>query len=346
MREKLARIIREAAERERGKRELAERMRARAEAFVLPEALERGLVKPIARSQVTARIAAVDGGLVAQELHGFDLVLSRAAAVLFEYEGGVLKGHAYHPAAFPEPDADALSSLDTHDFNLHKSLFRLKKELACAAEALERWGPDALLLDGSLVPQLSDRPGEESELKGLYEEVVAAFKSIYALSASHGCTLIGVVKDSRGKRFIELLSKALGEAVSSNDTSFLHFLLEKGERTPALPFSSSTAQHSILKDFGEWGGRIAVLYLKPGKEDRPLRAEFIWGASSPDDVASLIYALSSINEKYAYPAILIEADLHAALDSTELDRVYRELLLTSGLQTSALKLRRDSRPFR
>ncbi|MEM3030922.1 MAG: DNA double-strand break repair nuclease NurA [Candidatus Micrarchaeia archaeon] len=345
MREKLARIVAEAAERERQRRALAASLREKPD-LLLPEALERGLIRRVEYAPPAGRIAAVDGGLVAQEFHGLDLVLSRAAAVLFEYEDGMLAKHAYHPAAFPEPDADALGALDTHDFNLHKSLFRLKKELACASEAIAKWSPHALLLDGSLVPQLSDRPGEESELKELYREVIAAYTSLYALSVSAGCLLIGVVKDSRGKRFVELLAKALGEPVASNDTPFLHFLLEKGERTPALPLSSATAQHSILKDFGTWGGRIAVLYLKPGKEDRPLRVEFIWGAAQPDAVAALVHSLACINEKYAYPAVLIEADLRAALDRTELERIYRELVLTAGLSASALRLRRDSRPFR
>ncbi|MEM4389395.1 MAG: DNA double-strand break repair nuclease NurA [Candidatus Micrarchaeia archaeon] len=345
MREKLARILKEAAERERRRKELAASLRQKPD-LLLPEALERELIRKVEYNPPNGRIVAVDGGLVAQEFHGVDLVLSRAVAVLFEYDNGALVNYAYHPGAFPEPDADSLSALDTHDFNLHKSLFRLKKELACASEALNKWSPHALLLDGSLVPQLADRPGEESELKQLYREVVEAFISLYNLSISAGCMLIGIVKDSRGKRFVELLARALGEPIDANDTSFLHFLLAKGERTSALPLSSPTAQHSILKDFGVWGGRIAVLYVKPGAQDRPLRAEFIWGAVQPDAVASLTYALACINEKYAYPAVLIEADLRAALERDELERIYRELVLTAGLSASALRLRRDSRPFR
>jgi len=172
--------------------------------------------------------------------------------------------------------------------------------------------------------------------------------ALYSEAQAAGCEVVGVIKDSRGKRFMELLEKEAGEfrdtAACSSDTSFLQFLLEKGERTVCFPYSSGASKHKVLKDFGEFGSRISVFYTKPGKEDRPLRVEFLGGVEKVEKISETVFSLSAINEKYSYPAVLIEADLRAALNPIELDRAYAELFMQSN--SSLLKLRRDSRPFR
>ncbi len=132
---------------------------------------------------------------------------------------------------------------------------------------------------------------------------------------------------------------------------------EKPERTPKLLLttgslkilSASTGperEHQVLKDLNDWGARVNAFYLKAVERDRPMRIEFLEGKRSFDEIASLIFTLSRINKNYAYPAVLIEADLRAALEQGELDRVYGELVARTGLRSSVLKLKRDSRPFR
>jgi len=347
MLEKL-RGIAEGIKRAEGEREeLAGRMRYNSGKVVFPEALERELVIPVGNAEVNGKVVGVDGGLLAQEFHGIDLLLTRAAAVLFEYEKTKKKSHAYYPRAFPPIEVDVLSSLESHEISWHKSLFRMKKEIGTAVEAVEKFKPDYLLLDGSVVPSIGDKPSEESSVRSLYMEVIEEYKRLYSACDKAGCALVGVIKDSRGKRFIEIIGRHAGESGAihkSTDTTFIHFLLKEGERTAAFRYASSPETHQVLRDLGKWAERINAFYIKPVEEDRPLRVEFLSGKY--DEIASFIYALSRINKRYGYPAILIEADLRAALERGEIERVSRELLMLLGKRSSIMKLRRDSRPFR
>ncbi|MFH1285221.1 MAG: DNA double-strand break repair nuclease NurA [Candidatus Micrarchaeota archaeon] len=351
MRPQIQEIISRINKLESERESLASLLRADA-TLLFPDAYERELVKPVAQPQLNCKVAAVDGGLLAQEFHGCDLVLSRAVGVLFEYNEGKLISHSYHPASSPEPELAALESLDNHEFQWHKSLFRLKKELECARECIEKFRPHFLLMDGSLVPQISDIPSDTSEVRALYNEVISDYISLYESATRSKCALVGVIKDSRGKHFMSLLSKVLTESAKetlarSTDTSFLHFLLNENERTFFFPYSTSKG-HQVLRDFGEWGTRIHAFYLRPSGDDRPLRVEFL--SANPigegESIPQTILALSKISKNYAYPAVLIEADMRAALEPIEMERAYRELFMHTGMKTSILKLRRDSRPFR
>ncbi|MDD5317663.1 MAG: DNA double-strand break repair nuclease NurA [Candidatus ainarchaeum sp.] len=320
---------------------------------VLPDALERGLVHPVGSGLRDLKIAAVDGGLLAQEFHGFDLLMTRACAVMFSYRDGKRASHAYFPSALPPPEVEVTYTMDTHEFQRYKSLFRLRKEIGTALSACEKLSPDYMLLDGSLLPQVSDKPGAgEEEARILYGEVIALYSSLFSLCDEKGIRLVGVIKDSRGRRFIEILERMLVESERetlrrSSDTSFLSYLLKECERTASFSYSSAEKEQVVLKDLKDWGSRIAVFYVKPAEEDRPVRAEFLSTPhASAEEVASTVCALSRINKKYAMPAVLIEADLRAAMDPLDLERTYKDLFVRTGLRSAMMKLRRDSRPFR
>jgi len=349
MYERIAEIAGNIARLEEKRRKAAGELRARDEE-IFPDALERKLVREVKPIDVNASVVAVDGGLLAQEFHGLDLVITRAVAVLFEYKNSKRVSHKYHPSALAEPEVDALEYLETHEFMWYKSLVRLKKELSVSREALEKFKPDFLFMDGSVVPQISDKPAEDSEVRGLYEQVIGEYKRFYKSADLNNCTIVGVIKDSRGRRFIDIMKKYLGSEGETlgktHDTGFLDFLLKEGERTFTFRYSGSQKEHQVLKDLNDWSNRINAFYLKAVEGDRPLRVEFIEGKKSFDEIASLVFTLSRINKNYAYPAILIEADMRAALDQNELDRVYGELVAKTGLRSSVMKLRRDSRPFR
>ncbi|VVB66216.1 NurA domain protein [Candidatus Gugararchaeum adminiculabundum] len=347
MYERLAEIVKGIEELERQRGELSERLRSKSELF--PEALEKELTKKIEPKKLNLKVAAVDGGLLAQEFHGFDLVVARAVAVLFEYQDSLLAGHKYHPRAFAEVEIDVMSALESHDYNWHKGLFRLKKELEIACEGVEKFEPEFMLLDGSIVPLVSDKPADDSPVHGSYVQVISLYKKLYETCEKKGCTLAGVIKDSRGKRFVEILQKKFRDErilEKSSDTSLIHFLLKTGERTFAFNYSADPAKNQVLRDLSEWGRKINAFYIKPVEKDRPLRVEFLDGKHSFDEIASVIYSLSRINKNYGYPAVLIEADMRAALDKVELERAYRELFMKLGMRSSIMPLRRDSRPFR
>jgi len=313
------------------------------------ETLEREIVHPVLGTPISGKIAAVDAGIAGEELHGFNLLLMRTVGAVFTYENSRVASHDYFPSALPALQYDMRSGLDSHDVMWHKSLFRLKGELNCAADLMKKHRPAALLMDGSIAPLLSDKPSEESEIRPLYDEVVAGYKSLYETAWSGGCTLLGIIKDSRSKRFIEIAQKHSQNEPGfshTSDTNFLHFMLEAGERTCAFSYSSSPAKHQVLKDLGDWAGKILSFYIKPVKEDRPLRVEFLSGQKTFSEVASLSHSLSCAHKAYAYPAVLIEADLRAALDGDEFERAYGGLLSKLGRSASLMRLRRNSRPFR
>ncbi|VVC02501.1 NurA domain protein [Candidatus Burarchaeum australiense] len=307
-------------------------------------------MEPLSRSAgKEGGVCAVDGGLLAQEFHGFDLLLGRAVAVNFVYADGKLASHAYHPSAAPEPLPNALGGLDLREFAWHQSLFRLSTELGTAAEAIAKFKPKFLLLDGSVAPQIADKPTGTSGLRELYDEVIRKYKGLYELAAASKCALVGVIKDSRGKRFLEIASKGnpqMERLSNTADTPFLNHLLQARERTFVFNYVSMPSHDPVIKDLDEWAGRVLAFYLKPSEEDRPLRVEFIEGTADHDEVAGVVAWLCSINSRYAYPAVLIEADMRAALDKREMDRAYRSLFLKAGGSQSMLKLRRDERPFR
>ncbi len=313
------------------------------------QALEKELIYAVKEQIPEGGVCAVDGGLLAQEFYGFDLLLGRAVAVNFVYEHGKLSRYEYHPSSSPEPEANALGGLDLREFAWHQSLFRLEQELGVACEALEKFKPSYLLLDGSVAPQISDKPSSTSELREHYDKVIASYKRLYELAQSNKCALAGVIKDSRGKRFIEIVGKGNSDMEglqSTTDTSFLHHLLQERERTFAFHYVSAPKNDPVLNDLGEWAGRVLAFYLRPTEGDRPLRVEFVEGTADHEKIAEVISWLSRINARYSYPAVLIEADMRAALDKRELDRAYSRLFLKAGGEQRILKLRRDERPFR
>ena len=209
MRERIREIAESITRLDDARKTIAEGMREKG-IDVLPDALERGMIHTVALKPIGLKIAAVDGGILAQEFHGFDLLMTRAVAVMFAYSNSKLSSHKYHPSPLPEADIEVTYTMDTHEFQRFKSLFRLRKEISTALEACETFLPDFMLLDGSIVPQISDKPGaDEKEPRALYSEIISLYSRLYAFCESKNIRLVGVIKDSRGRRFIEILEKML-----------------------------------------------------------------------------------------------------------------------------------------
>lgn len=306
---------------------------------VFKEALEKNIAIPVKKTEINLQIAANDAGLLSKELHGVDILLGRAVAVKFYYEKNKLISVEYHPASFPKIEYDVKTGLDEREVLWHKSLFRLKLEIRNAISAIEKFLPQIFLLDGSITPLLSDRPSEDSQLGEDYKEVVSLYKKLYSLCERKNIALAGVIKDSRGKRFIEIVKGKIEENCA--DSVFLHYLLNEGERTFVFNYRE---ENTIIRDLSPWGRKVNIFYLKPSKNDRPLRIEFLPSKYSFSEFASILYTLSSISSSYAYPAILIEADMRAALNPEEMESAEKMFSLYSG--GSILPLRRNSRPFR
>ncbi len=323
------------------------------------ELLEEKFVQKVKETELNHRIAGIDSGFVGKRLYSLDIVLIRAVGAVFDYEKSKVKEVQYHPNAFSFPNPFLSSNdLENDEFLCNKSLLRLKEEVRTATEMIEKFSPQYCFLDGSIVPQYADKPRKDSRLNSVYREMLELFQNLYSAADKKNCALIGAVEDSRGSRLRNLLQREVlskkafvDSALLDNlfDSSLLQFLLQKGERSFAFHYSGSIGEHAILKDFDSgWAERIHALYLKPCTYDRPLRIEFLADNGSiskkADEAAKVAMKLSCMHREYAYPAVLIEADLRARLHGNEVETVFNKILDKLGKESS-LFLRRDSRPF-
>jgi len=335
--EPLARMIRESREM------VAENAKAIREGGSAPEgAQEKTLVLKVGKGEPGFSVCAVDGGLLADRFVGSDIAVRRSVAVSFAYGNSKLGTVRHHPKKFPETEVGFMSGLDEHDSLVFRSLFRLQGEIAVALEAVEKFKPDYLLLDGSIVLLGSDRPGDGSPLTKDYDGLLKSYRELYRKCESSGCQLVGVIKDSRGKRLADALRDRL--LVDVSDIVLADALLNEGERTCALKYSEDASKHPVLKSLGEWADKMRIFYMKPSASDSPLRIEFIQSGKPADEIASDICALCSISKAFAYPAALIEADMCAALDPLEMEKIKRSLFVMTG--GASRPLRRAERPFR
>jgi hypothetical protein len=307
---------------------------------------EKQLVYPLKPIKINQKIAAVDSGITSEEFHGFDLLSLRCVGVIYDYrESEILISH--YPNIRPKLIHDSKRGLENHEVNLHKSLFRLKNELACGLEIIEKFSPSFLLLDGSIVPLISDKPPSNSLVFPLYQEVIQSYKTLYKKAEENDCSIVGVIKDSRGKRFLEIVQKYEREneiTKHSIDTEFLSFLLNENERTAIISYSQNPIENPILKDLGEWAEKIFIFYIKPISNSSAIRLEFLKGKKSPDEIASTISSLSVINKEYTYPAALIEADIRSRITNKDIDLV--DKIFYSKISNRPNQLKRNIRPFR
>ena len=280
------------------------------------QSLRQSYCSKIAKKPQNISVCATDGGLLWHRMHGVDIYLVRAAGVHFRYENSCLKSHDYHPKKSPDSIIEIRNHLDDHEARVFGSLIRLKSELSCAIELIEKYDPYMLLLDGSVLPLPSDVPRKESAVYPLYLEVCALYKKLFSFGREK--LVCGVIKDSRSASF----AKSVG--LNCSDSVLCSYLLSEGERTSIMPYS----------------GEVQCFYLKAAENDLPLRVEVV--GNKAEQAAEILYSISAISENFGYPAVLVEADMCAALDPREMEPI--KIML--GKKAKVLPLRRNARPFR
>ncbi|MBU0636338.1 DNA double-strand break repair nuclease NurA [Candidatus Micrarchaeota archaeon] len=325
------------------------------------EAPENQFIIPIQPSALNCRVCGGDSGFVSKSLHSIDLVLVRTVGVLFEYQNGIVTKTKYWPNFFDFPQPFLSNhALDLDELNTSKSLLRLKEEIKMAKQMIESEKPDFCLLDGSLVPQYMDKPRKDSKLAEEYHGLLDLFLELYQTAEQNNTELVGCVEDSRGSRFQSILGETILPFFKKQkplgldfilDSVLLDHVLQKNERSFAFPYTKSIKDHAILQDFGlDWGNRLFACYLKPSELDRPLRIEFLHSPKKgsltehTNCIASTIGALSGLHREYAYPSVLIEADLRAHLKPEEIDVVFNKICDQLSKRVR-MQLRRNSRPF-
>ncbi len=303
------------------------------------------------------RVAGVDGGLLAISCHGVDLLVARAVGVVFNYSSGVLASCEYFPEKAPQPAILELSgAAQDADVRLMSGLNRTAFEIECALGCARKFSPDFLILHGPVGPHLSTKPDKSSPARAIYEKLNSAYLELYSYCSDKNLTLLGVVEDSRGGRFSEIASRhflapsATGMS-GMRDTALLFDALDHGERTFAFKYATNPAEHPVLSDLKEWGGRLYSFYAKTAECDRPIRVDFLAfdGAGTvgrqADNIASRLFSMSHWNRMYGLPPVLIEADCRARLSMEEGEFIQNTLSDKVGGSPLMSDLRRSGRPF-
>jgi len=313
------------------------------------EILEPFLAKPVKEVQSSDRIAAVDGGLVSRSLYGFDFCLIRSAGVLFDYTSKRRKPKVeYYPNEFPVPEL-RINSLG-EGFEIFSGIERMKREMELSIEIIDQLKPSILLLHGSIVPNSSYK---SKRFNKEYNELSESIKLLFKTSIKNKCVLLGVVEDSQGKRFSEIvasdiLSKIDNQKIpelikillDTKDSGLLYKVLEKGERSFVFRYSKAPLEHLVLKDLGEISMKLMVFYLKTANLDKPLRIEYLGPLEFADPIAEMLLPLTK-SDTYAIPIPIIEADQRAKLLEKDAELVYQDILDKFPEE----RLRRDKRPF-
>jgi hypothetical protein len=323
------------------------------------EVPEAQFISSVPSVELSGKIAGVDSGFLGKSLHSIDIVLVRAVGVVFGFQKGIVKKADYYPNffSFPTPHITNLA-LDNDEFECSKSLLRLREEIGTAKRIIEKYSPEYCLLDGSIIPQYADKPRSNSPLASNYYGIINDFQSLYETAEKNNCELVACVEDSRGSRFRTILQETIlpteqicGPAQLDNcfDSVLLDHLLQKGERCFAFKYTKKISEHPILNEFKkEWAESVYAFYLKPSEFDRPLRVEFLHNGQDltehADKIAGIVFALASLHREYAFPSVLIEADIRAGLKPEEVELVFNKIRDKLSKKLS-MQLRRNSRPF-
>ncbi|MFH8080552.1 MAG: DNA double-strand break repair nuclease NurA [Candidatus Aenigmatarchaeota archaeon] len=319
---------------------------------------ERKLIIPVNEEFRDGNIVGIDGGIIKASLHGLDLLVYRAVGVNFVYKNKKLEKIDYHPSSFPEPDRrtiiEALSEIDlAYCYNFIRQI----KEIETAIECVEKFEPDMILLDGSVIPHYITKPENEFARK-FYKMLIKKYKEFF--EKSKNAIVSGVVEDSRGNKFCDILIRRIFglipeklpkesvEIISkSRDSNLLYYMLKKGERTCIFNYTCDPQHHPIIREFGVKANEFMSFYVRTVEFDRPLRVDFIANKDAieiANKISSFLIATSG-NATYGLPAILIEADQRAKLRLEDLENFYWDLINKAGNISILSRLRREGRPF-
>lgn len=313
-----------------------------------PEGFAKKKVTPM---ELNHTLVGVDSGFCSQEWFLLDLMLVRATAAIGTYEKNRLVKMDYEPASyhFPTPLLNA-QSMEREEVGPSVSINRLMREWKLALDCIEKYHPYACLIDGSLLPQFMDKPSPKSQLRPLFDNLCRLVEMTYQTAEKNNCLLIGTVEDSRAKRWGEHVTAHSTLNVLYSDPIILSHWLPSGERTGSLTYASKANEHPILSEMNAaWQNRVHLFYLRPSNQDFPLRVEFLTPTSGEvgpraDEVASLVLRQTNLHPEYAYPAVLIEADLRSKLTPQEIN-IVQERIADRVQKSNGMFRRRDRRPF-
>ena len=302
----------------------------------------------------------VDGGIVKHSYHGLDLILLRSVGVNFEYKDGKLGDVDYYPNSSPLPTPKIIfDSFSDNELNFCYNFERQIMEIKSTIGAIEEFKPDIVLLDGSIIPHYIPKPDNPILLE-YYNNLIKTYKSLFELATKENIILAGVIEDSRGVKFCDIIMRRIISQTDSDiskelklilektrDSNILYYALNKGERTCVFNYSKNPKIHPVLREFEEMNKAFYSFYIKTVEFDRPLRIDFLSSGKDSNIVNKLSTLLiqTSGHSGYGLPAVLIEADQRAKLSEKDLDMFYSDLVNKIGNVSTLFKMRRELRPF-
>lgn len=340
---------------------------------LVPDTMETSLLKKLEPTSLSGlRIAGIDGGLVRKRFRSMDILLTRAVAVVFQFGREDGPDVEFYPEAFPEPRiTPVLLALPGPELDQLASLERVAIELEATISVLDEFHTDLILVDGSLFYHPRDRPQRGSTAFAKFQEVMALYRQLYHKSRKKKTTLVGIVKDSRSTRMVQVLGELLPHIIRdssvfelmqdvdyrwllkvSRDCGLLDTFMEPGERTFAFRYSSELTHNvnSASDELAIWSSSIWVTYLKTAQNDLPLRIEVLMDQDD-NDTKKLDRALSAVlplswqHPEYGIPTPILEADARARITGHEAQLIIDRLMALSGLTYTVLEKRRSRNPF-
>lgn len=322
------------------------------------EVFENRFFFPAQPALLNHKIAGIDSGFTGFSLYSIELVLVKAIGTVFSYENGKLVKSDYFPNSVGFPIPFIAPSFEKDESMCSQSLHRIREELNVARQSIEKFKPNYCLLNGSIVPQYADKPRKDSPNNSMYNEIVQSFEFLFQTAVDNECELIACVEDSRGTRLREILKETIlgkfGLKVNDFfdncfDSVLLDGLMKKGERTMCFSYTNKPREHPIINDFSDrWQDKIMAFYLKASDLDKPIRIEFLCEKKNvfekANELASIVFSLSSMHREYSYPSVLIEADLRAKLRQEEISTVFDSIIDKVGRKNHWLS-KRHRRPF-
>jgi len=210
----------------------------------------------------------------------------------------------------------------------------------------------------------------DTNINKLVEEVYNIYSELFETSNLYNVYIVGVIKDSRKRSFINWLLKALPSMIkyfdslrevleidyrgilkTINDVIFLHDVLNRSERTTVFaPYELKQLQSPLLnKIVKKIYSNLGVFYLKSVDFDLPLRIEFFSPGNdiinSAIKISSILIRLSSYSSIYSFPSILVEADNRAKILQKDAELIYRRLLSKAQFIQLLQKKRREKGIF-
>ena len=327
--------------------------------------LEKKLIQklPLPRTiSIYDKIAAVDGGIIQEELRAFDIVIYRAIATIFS---GI--GKQVHVDYFPnfEPVTKLAinkSFQNNHEFAKYCGMLRINEEYKIARATIEEHSPQVLFLDGPVYPRPVDlnlNGIQNPLLIELQKKIKDEYNKLVASSKKFQVVIIGIVKDSRSRYFTKKLVETLNLGLKSKKIKLnnirgfekaLQGILDIELTSAILNEGARTAWLSIPRPdylLSESESDFWISLIKPLKTDSPVRIELLrlknceWFEKSLKSALESFYILCQHGLQLNLPTILLEADKRVKLSKSHLDEVLNHFSIEFNLPLEKLKKKRS-----